>query len=325
MMIHNKAIPVAVLFALSAVCVPVATAQQYPERSIQFVVPYPPGSTVDTFGRMLGPKLTAVWGQPVVVDNRPGAGGSIGAEIVARAKPDGYTLLAATNSPFTINPVISKVGYDPLRDFEPVIMAGDNALVLVINPNLPVKSVADLIALAKKKPKALNSGSSGSGTTAHFSLVQFNKLADVDIVHVPYKGGPPSLTAAISGEIEMAFSDPTVAMPLVKDGRLRLLATTGTRRSLFLPDVPTVAESGLPGFNVAVWFGIVAPKGTPQDIVRKINNEIGRQLKDPTFIKQLLDIGLEVRTNSPEEFGELLRREVPRWRDIVTQAGLKVE
>ena len=276
--------------------------------------------------RIMGPRMTAAWGQPIVVDSRPGAGQSLGVEVASRAKPDGYTLLIATNSPFTINPVIAKVGYDPLRDFDPVIKLGDNALVLVTNASLPARSVGELIALAKRKPKSLNAGSSGSGPTARLSLVQFNKLAEVDIVHVPYKGGPPSLTAAISGEVEFAFSDPTAAMPLVRDGRLRLLASTGTRRSAFLPpEVPTVAESGLPGFSVEVWFGVFAPRGTPPDIVRKVNAQLARDLRDPVAIKQMLDIGLEVNTNTPEQFVELLRREVPRWREIVTQAGVKTE
>lgn len=316
----------AAMLAVAAGWPAAAVAQPYPERTINVIVPALPGSTIDTFIRLMGPRLTAAWGQSIVADSRPGAGQSLGAEVASRAKPDGYTLLISTNAPITINPVITKVGYDPLRDFDPVIRLGQNALVLVTNSKLPVTSVAELVALAKRKPKALNAGSSGNGTTAHLSLVQFNKLADVDIVHVPYKGGPPSLTAVMSGEVEMVFSDPTAALPLVKDGRLRLLASSGTRRSSFLPaEVPTVAESGVPGFSVEVWVGVFAPKGTPGDIVRKINNELARQLKDPQAIKQMLDIGLEVNTNTPEEFAEFLRREVPRWRDIVVQAGVKAD
>jgi tripartite-type tricarboxylate transporter receptor subunit TctC len=313
----------AAIAATSGAWLPQANAQQYPDRPIQYIVPTAAGATIDKFVRLLQPRLTAAWGQPIVVDNKPGAGQSTGVEIASRAKPDGYTLLMTTNAPLTINPVISKVGYDPVRDLEPIIRVGHNALVLVVNPNLPVKSVADLIALAKSKPGQLNGGSSGNGSTAHLSLIELNRLAGVEVVHVPYKGGPAALTGAIGGEIDFVFSDPTAALPLVKDGRLRMLATTGTRRSTFLPDLPTMAELGVSGFSVEVWFGVFAPRGTPQPVVRKVNAELARLLADPQTIKQMLDIGLEVKTTSPEELGAALKKEVPQWREIVTRAGLK--
>jgi tripartite-type tricarboxylate transporter receptor subunit TctC len=313
------------LVAVAAGWAQQAPAKDYPDHAIQFIVPTTPGALIDQFVRMSSQRLTAAWGQPIVVENKPGAGQSLGVELAARAKPDGYTLLIATNAPFTINPVISNVRYDPVHDFEPIISVGHNSLVLLVNPQLPVKTVADLIKLAKSKPGELHGGSSGNGSTAHLSLIEFNRLAGVNIVHVPYKGGPPSLTAAMSGEVDVVFSDPTAALPLVKDGRLRMIATTGAKRSTFLPDLPTVAELGVPGFSVEVWFGIFAPHGTPQDVVRKINGEFARELKDPQVVKQMLDIGLEVETTTPEEFSAMLKRDVPRWREVVTKAGLKVD
>ncbi len=302
-----------------------AQAQPYPSQPIKFIVPVPPGATVDQFVRLSSPRLTAALGQPIVVDNRTGAGQTLGVEIAARAKPDGYTLLIATNAPFTINPVISKVRYDPMNDFEPIISLGGNSLVLLVNPQLPVKSVAELIALAKSKPGGLKGGTSGNGSTAHLSLILLNKLAGTEILNVPYKGGPPSVTAAIGGEIDFVFADPTVALPLAKSGRLRMLATTGAKRSTFLPDLPTMAEEGLPGFAVNVWFGVFAPKGTPQEVIQKISAELKRELSEPEVVKEMLNIGLEAAPSTPEELSATLKRDIPRWRDIVTEAGVKAE
>src|SRR5258708_37546035 len=222
---------------------------EYPDRAIQIVVPYTPGGTVDLLARMLGPRLTAAWGQPVVILNRPGAGGSLGAEAAAKSAPDGYTLFLSTNSPLTTNLALyPSLGYEPLRDFEPVILAGENSLVLAASPKLPVKSVADLIALAKRRPGELNAATSGNGSTAHLSLATFNKVAGVSITHVPYRGGAPSLTAALSGEVDLVFSDIVPAAPLVLDNRLNGLAMTGLRRAAVAPDIPTLDESGLRGF-----------------------------------------------------------------------------
>jgi tripartite-type tricarboxylate transporter receptor subunit TctC len=301
-------------------------AAEYPERPIQIVVPYTPGGTVDLLARALGPKLTEVWKQQIIVDNRPGAGGSVGAEFVAKAAPDGYTLLLSTNSPLTGNLAVYKsLNYDPLRDFEPVIVAGENSLLVVANPKLPAKTTAELIALAKQKPGALAAGTSGNGTTAHLSLAQFNKMAGVELTHVPYRGGVPSLTAAISGEVQVTFSDIVPALPLVKDGRLRAIASSGSRRAGVAPEIPTLAESGLPGFNITTWVGLVAPKGTPREIVTKLNSEINRILKTREFADQIIAIGIDPIGNTPAEFAEFLRKEVPRWKDIVTEAGVKLE
>ncbi len=313
--------------ALSALIAVNSTARaEYPEHPIRLVVPYTPGGTVDILARMLGPRLTAAWGQPVVIENRPGAGGNIGADFVAKAAPDGYTLFLSTNAPLTINVAAYRnIKYDPLRDFAPVIVAGENALILVTNPTLPVNSVRGLIDLAKSKPAQLTAGTSGIGTTAHLSLAQFNRLAGIEITHVPYRGGVPSLTAAVAGEVPMTFSDIVPAMPLVREGRLKALATTGRQRAGIAPDIPTMIESGLPGFDVAVWVGLVGPTGVPQEIVRKLNREVQRALDDSDFRNKLKTMGIDPVGNTPEEFSALLREDVPRWKGIVTQAGIILE
>jgi tripartite-type tricarboxylate transporter receptor subunit TctC len=299
---------------------------EYPDRPIQIIVPYTPGGTVDILARALGTRLTVAWGQPVVVLNRPGAGGSLGADAAAKSAPDGYTLFLSTNSPLTTNLALyPSLGYDPLRDFEPVIVTGENSLVLAASPKLPVKNVADLIALAKRKPGELNAATSGNGSTAHLSLATFNKMAGVSITHVPYRGGAPSLTAAVAGEVELVFSDIVPAGPLVRDNRLNGLAMTGLRRAAVAPDIPTLDESGLKGFSITAWVGLVAPKGTPGDIVQKLNLEVGRALRDPEFVGQLSKLGIDPLGSTPEEFAAFLRQEIPRWKQIVQDAGAKVE
>ena len=299
---------------------------EYPDHPIEIVVPYTPGGTVDLLARALGQKLTAAWRQPVVILNRPGAGGSVGADVVAKAPADGYTLLLSTNSPLTTNLALyPNLGYDPLRDFDPVILAGENSLILAANPKLPVKNVEALIALAKTEPGRLNAGTSGNGSTAHLSLATFNKLAGVSITHVPYRGGVPSLMAAISGEVQLVFSDPVPAMPQISDHRLNALGQTGLRRAHIAPDIPTLNEGGLPGFNITAWVGAVAPKGTPKAVVDKLNAEIGRILKDPQFAAKISAIGIDPLGDTPDEFAVFLRKEIPRWKQIVTDDGVKIE
>jgi tripartite-type tricarboxylate transporter receptor subunit TctC len=322
-MMHNFNVAVAALL-ISASAMPAFA--EYPDRAIQIIVPYTPGGTVDILARALGARLTAAWGQPVVVLNRPGAGGSVGAEAAAKAAPDGYTLFLSTNSPLTTNLALyPSLGYEPLRDFEPIILAGENSLVLAANPKLPVKNVAELIALAESKPGELNAATSGNGSTAHLSVATFNKLAGVSLAHIPYRGGAPSLTAALSGEVPLVFSDIVPAAPLVLDNRLNGLAMTGLRRAAVAPDIPTLDESGLRGFNITAWIGLVAPKGTPNDIVQKLNLEVGRALKDPEFARQISKVGIDPIGSTPDEFAAFLRREIPRWKEIVQDAGAKVE
>ena len=299
---------------------------EYPDHAIQIVVPYTPGGTVDLLARALGPRLTAAWGQPVIILNRPGAGGSVGAEFAAKSAPDGYTLFISTNSPLTTNLALyPSLGYEPLRDFEPVILAGENSLVLAANPKLPVKSAKDLIELAKRKPGELNAATSGNGSTGHLSLATFNKQAGVSITHVPYRGGVPSLTAAIAGEVQLVFSDIVPAVPQIRDNRLTALGLTGLRRAQIAPDIPTLDESGLPGFSITAWIGVVAPKGAPKDIVQKLNLEIGRALEDLEFARQISTMGIDPLGSTPDEFTAFLRKEIPRWKQAVQDADVKVE
>lgn len=298
------------------------TVQAYPSRAITVIVPVQPGATHDSLIRLLAPRLSAALGQALIIENRSGAGQSIGTLAASRAKPDGHTLLLASNAPFTINPVVSKVGYDPVGDFEPIIKVGNNSLVLVTNPKLPARTLPELIALAKRNKGELLAASSGNGSTAHLALSQFNTLAAVDITHVPYKGGPAALNDVVSGQVAMAFAGPTAAMPLVKQGRLRMLAYAGSKRSMFLPDLHTLAEQGLTGFSVDVWFGLFAPKGTPKDIVYRLNAEITKLIKDPEIVRQMMLMGLEPETSTPEALAAQIRREIPVWRLIVTKAGV---
>jgi tripartite-type tricarboxylate transporter receptor subunit TctC len=307
-------------------CGQTAARGAYPDKPIHIVVPYTPGGTVDLLARAMAPLLNKAWGQQIVVENRPGAGGSVGAEYVAQQPGDGYTLLLSTNSPLTTNLFLFKsIKYDPLRDFVPVILAGQNSLALAINVKLPVKSVADLIALAKKDPGKLIGASSGNGTTSHLSLTEFNRLAGVKITHVPYQGGVPSLTAVISGEAQLVFCDIVPALPMITDGRVRALATTGLSRSGVTPNVPTLDESGLKGFDVTAWIGMVAPKGTPADVVDKLNGEINTVLKEPEFRAHIIKIGIDPTSDTPAEFGQYLKAQIPLWRQRAVEAGLKVE
>ena len=314
----------AALSVIAAFAAPARAA--WPERPVTIVVPYTPGGTVDLLARALGREMTKTWGVQIVVDNRPGAGGSAGAEIVAKAKPDGYTLLLSTNSPLTSNVALyPSLGYDPIRDFEPILIAGENSMLLVANKDLPVSSVADLIALAKQKPGALSAGTSGNGATTHLSLAELNKRAGIDIVHVPYRGGVPSLTGAISGEVQVTFSDVVPAAPLVRDGRLKALGSTGARRAGITPNVPTFAESGLPGFNLVAWVPFVAPKGTPADVIATINTVTNRILENPDFRKELQALGIDPLGGTSAQLADFLKVELPRWKQIIIDANVKIE
>jgi tripartite-type tricarboxylate transporter receptor subunit TctC len=315
------------LFAAVAAVAPFSPALAgYPDHPITIVVPYTPGGTVDLLARALGREMSQTWGQQVIVDNRPGAGGSVGAEYVAKAPGDGYTLLMSTNSPLTTNLALYRsLHYDTLRDFVPVLLTGENGLVVVANPALPAKSFADLIALAKKQPGALAAGTSGNGTTAHISLAQINKLAGVQITHVPYNGGVPSLTAAMSGEVQITLTDIVPALPLIRDGRLKVLATTSEHRPQVAPDIPTIAESGYPGFNIVAWNGLLAPKGTPTEVVRLLNAEVNRILNIPAVRQQIVTIGIDPLGGTSEAFVNLLKEDIPRWKAMVTDAGVKLD
>lgn len=316
---------IATLASLLLGCVPAAHAA-YPDKPIHIVVPYTPGGTVDLLARAMAPLLTKDLGQQIIVENRPGAGGSVGAEYVAQAPGDGYTLLLSTNSPLTTNVALFKsIKYRPLQDFVPVILAGENSLALAVNIKLPAKSVPELIALAKKEPGRLIGASSGNGTTSHLSLTEFDKRAGVTITHVPYPGGVPSLTAVISGEAQLVFCDIVPSLPMINDGRVLALATTGLKRSGVTPKVPTLDEAGLKGFSVTAWIGMVAPKGTPATVVDKLNAEINKILKEPEFKEHIVKIGIDPIGDAPQEFGKYLAEQIPVWRQRAIDAGLKVE
>ncbi len=313
-------------FTVITMCTATVARADYPVRNITIVVPYTPGGTVDVLARILGRELGKAWGQSIVIDNRPGAGGSLGAQVVARAQPDGYTLLLSTNSPLTTNPVLYKsLGYDPLKDFEPVVVAGENSMLLVAAPALPAQSLAELIALAKSKPGAVSAGTSGNGATTHLSLAEFMKWTGAEIVHVPYRGGMPSLTGAMAGEVEITFSDIVPAMPLVRSGKLKAYGTTGSKRANIAPEIPTLAEQGLKDFNIVAWVAMVAPKGTPKEIIVKLNTEINRLLADTKFRTEMTAIGIDPIGGTAEEFRTFLANEIPRWKAIVQEAGVKVD
>jgi tripartite-type tricarboxylate transporter receptor subunit TctC len=310
------------LFVLLVGCLAAHAQAPYPNRPIRIVVPYTPGGTVDVLARAISPALHQALGQPIIVENRSGAGGNIGAEFVAKSAPDGYTLLMSTNAPLTINVALNPVKYDPIRDFNPIIMTSTATGLLSVNPRLQVRSTMDLVALAKAKPSELSIATSGIGTASHLSLLQFNRLANVQTTTVPFRGGPESMTAAVAGDVNAVFSDLVPALPLIREGRLRALAITAPKRSILAPDLPTLDEAGLTGFDGAGWTAAFAPANTPRDIVDRLNREINVALSNPELRQKLITIGIEPAGGSSEEIQALLRREVPRWKAIVEQAGL---
>ena len=298
---------------------------QYPSRPIRIVIPYPPGGGTDIVVRAIGPRLTERLGQPLVVDNRGGATGIIGTELVARAAPDGYTILLHTVAGLAIVPNLNpSLPYDVVRDFAPITQATSSPYMLVVHPKVPATSVAQLIAVAKARPGELNFATSGSGSATHLAGVLFNRMAGVNVVHVPYKGAGPAVADVVAGQIQMRFSSIPPVLPHVKTGRLRALAVTGARRYGLLPDIPAVAET-LPGFEVDSWYGFLAPARTPAAIVNKLNAEIVAALRAPE-VKALLEAsGAEAVGSSPERFGELIRSELKRLAPIVKESGAKPE
>jgi len=313
------------LVGLIAGAHPVLAQTPYPAKPVRLIVPYPPGGGTDTMARTLGQKLTETLGQQVIVDNRPGGGANIGAELAAKSPPDGYTLLMCTIAHATAGSLYRKLGYDVLRDFTPVSLLATTPHILVTHPSLPVKSVKELIALAKARPNELVYSSSGSGTPAHLAGELFKHMAGVNMVHVPYKGGGPSVVALLSGEVALAFATTPSVIGHVKGGRLRAIAVTTARRSVATPDLPTIGELGLKGYDVGSWYGLLAPTGTPKDVVVRVNAEVHKVLKFPD-VKQRLDAGgFEALTSTPEEYGAFLRGEVEKWAKIIKAAGIRAD
>jgi len=304
-----------------------AFAQGYPSKPIRMVVPYPPGGPLDIMARAIGQKLAEAWGQPVVVENRAGAGGNIGADLVAKSPPDGYTLLMGAVATHAINPTLyGHVPYDPVKDFLPVALVAQVPNILVVNPSVPAVTVKDLIELARARPGTLNFGSGSTGSTGHLAGELFNIMAGVKMVHIPYKGGAPAMADLLAGQVQLMFDNLANALPNVRAGRLRALAVTTLARSPALPELPTIAESGLPGFDLTTWFGVMAPAGTSPEIVARLNAEIVRDLNAKDMRERLEKMGAGVpANNTPEHFAAFIRDEAAKYAKVVRESGAKVE
>jgi tripartite-type tricarboxylate transporter receptor subunit TctC len=298
----------------------------YPSRPIRFILGYPPGGSSDATARLLAAPLPARLGQPVVVDNRGGAGGNIAAELAARATPDGHTWFLGNNAILATNQALyEKLPFDALKDFATVVLIGQQPNVLVVHPALPVKSVSDLVALAKAKPGQLNYASTGTGTVGHLAGELFKTLVGVNFVHIPYKGGGPAVIDVLSGQVQFMFATAASVIPHVKSGRLRALAVTTPARSATLPELPTIAESGVPGFDATTWHGIVVPAATPSAVIARINSEINAVIATPETRDRLVAQGIEPRGGTPQQFAAYLRTEIPKWTKVVRASGAKPE
>ena len=311
--------------AIAAAHAPAVLAQTYPAKAIRIVVPFPAGGTSDILSRAIGQKLTEEWKQPVIVDNRPGASANIGAEIVVKSPPDGYTLLCASTI-HTINPSLySKLSYDPVRDFTPITLIAATSQVLAVHPSVPVKTVKEFIAYAKKRPGQLNYSSAGNGSQPHLTAEMFKSRTGIDNVHVPYKGAPPQLADLIAGHVALTFATSPTAVPQVKAGKLRALAVSTLKRISALPDVPTIDESGVPGFDASGANGLVGPAGMPPAIVERLNAAVVRIVKDPAMSKFLSDQGAEPWTTTPGEYGAYIKSEVAKWAKAVKDSGARID
>ena len=304
----------------------ITRAADYPARPVTIVLGFPPGGASDILGRLIANKLAAVLGQPFVIDDRPGAGGNVAGEVVAHAAPDGYTLLLGNNSILATNTSLYKtIGFDAEKDFAPICLIGTQANVLVVNKDLPAHSLAELIALAKAKPGKLNYASSGYGLAAHLAGELFKAEAHVDIVHVPYKGSAPALQDVIAGHDQMMFATTSGAMGFIASGQVRPLAVTTLRRTAALPDIATIDELAIKGFDATTWHGLVAPAGTPQDIIDKLNHATIEALHDPDVRKSLEGLGVDIAGSSPAEFAAYIKAEIPKWAAVIKASGAKLE
>jgi tripartite-type tricarboxylate transporter receptor subunit TctC len=303
-----------------------ASAAEYPTRPVTLIVAFTPGGPSDVIARIIGKRLTEMLGQPFVIDNRPGAGGNIAAEAVANAAPDGHTLLMGNNSILATNASLyKKINYDPERDFIPIGLIGTQANILVVNPTVPANSMAELIAFAKAKPRQLNYASSGHGAAAHLAGELFRTEAKVDIVHVAYKGAAPALQDVVAGHVQMMFATAASAVGLIKDGKVRPLAVTTPKRTAIMPDLPTVAELGIPGFDATTWHGLVAPAGTSKEIIGALHYAMTTALNDPGVRKSLTDLGVDIVASSPKEFEAYIQSEIPKWAAVIKASGARLE
>ena len=314
------------MLLLASLCAAPVAAQNFPSKPIRLIVPYAPGGGNDTLSRAIGQKLTQSLGQPLVVDNRAGSGGVIGADIVAKAAPDGYTLLMASSELAVSVSLIATLPYDPLRDFAPVARVGETSYLLVVHPSLSSKSVAELIALAKARPGQLNYASAGVGSPLHLAAELFKWMTGTNLVQVTYKGGAPSVTATLAGETQVVFGSVTTTLQLAKAGRVRALAVTSAKRSPLVPDLPTVAEAGVPGYELVNWYGVLAPARTPKVIVSRLASELAQIMALPDIRERALqNQGIEAVASTTEEFAAVLKNEVAKWRKLTKAIGIRAE
>jgi tripartite-type tricarboxylate transporter receptor subunit TctC len=299
-------------------------AADYPAKTIRLIVPFTPGGSTDILARLIGQKLTEAWGRQVVIDNRPGAGGNIGVDLAAKSPADGYTLVMGHIGTFGVNPTLyPKLPYDPIRDFQPITLVALVPNMLSVNPSLPAKSVKELVALARAKPGTINFGSGGNGSAAHLAGEYFKLLTQTDIVHIPYRGTAPAVTDLIAGQISMMITGVPPTLQFVKAGRLRALAVATGKRLPLLPDLPTIAEAGVPGYEATQWYGVLAPAGTPRPVINKLNSEIVKAIHGADVREKLAADAAEPVGNTPEEFGAFIKKEIARWAPVVKASGAK--
>jgi tripartite-type tricarboxylate transporter receptor subunit TctC len=310
----------------AAALAPAVRAQSYPTKPVTIVVPTAPAGITDNIARIVAQKLTEQMGQPFVVENRPGANGNIAAELVAKSPADGYRLLIGTIGVMSINPYIYKsVGYDPLKEFTAISQLVSFSNILVVHPSVPVNTVAELIAYAKANPGKLSYSSSGSGGSPHMAMALFAKMADIDIVHIPYKGSAPAITDLIGGQVQLSFGDPVATLPHVKSGKLRALGVSGAKRLASAPEIPTIAEAGLPGYVVSGWVGLVAPAGTPPAIINALNTEVRRAMSDPAIVEKLRVAAADIASGTAAEFQQYIGAENQKWSKLVKDAAISAE
>jgi tripartite-type tricarboxylate transporter receptor subunit TctC len=313
------------LAAFCAIAAPLVQAQKFPERPIRFIVPFPPGGGNDILARVIAPKMAEFLGQPVIIDNRAGAGGNIGADIAAKSPPDGYTIVIASNQ-VTMNPALyARLPFDIEKDFEPIALAASVPMVLVVHPSVAARNLSEFVALAKANPGKLNYSTPGTGTPQHIAFEVFNHAAGIKITHVPYKGTGPAIADLIGGQVQSAFGTMASLEQHVKAGKLRALAVATPKRSQAMRDVPTVAESGFPGYDVSLWYSILAPAGTPKEIVARISGDIAKTLALPEVRDKLVAQGFDVSYLNPEQMSELMRRDTARWGKSLREIGLTLD
>ncbi len=302
-----------------------ARADTYPSKPVRFIVPFPPGGPVDTTARAFTQKLSEYWGQQAIVDNRAGAGGIVGAELAAKAPADGYTIFVCSIHHSVLPSLNPKLPYDILKDFVPVSFAALFPIILVAHPSVPAKNVPELVAYAKAHPGKLSFGSAGNGGGTHLAGELFKSIAGVDLLHVPYKGSAPAMTDLLGGQVQLMFSDAPTALPHIKGGRVRALGVASPKRSALVPELPPIADGGLRGYEAYSWAGVVAPAGTPREIVSKLNADIVKALNQPEVKKRLLEAGAEALPGTPEQFGQVLRSEIAKWEKVVKDANVKAD